>query len=354
MIGQMVMAQTEEEQIMVKVGVVLPLYSETLQSAAMAVEAGILAAQKASGTDQIILQFYHTSDQSSEAMQDYVDAAKNSDYVIGPMQRDEVQTLLNKEQITTPTIALAMPDVDQNGTLTKPNMVMMGVSLEDEAQQIALWMENSLVEGTVMVVTTRDTWQQRVVRAFQRQAKQNGFMVDVKTITVQQNKLNNQALTAVNQAIKKNKPAAILLALDREQASQFKKNVSAIVPTRGTSVLNPFMNDQRKYRRYPELNGIRLLDIPWQLRPESPVVNRFPSPEGYWQMRPNSDQRRLYALGIDAYQIIQALALNTAHTEIEGVTGYLTVNLGMGGVTYFQRRYDRGMYQNGVVVPYSE
>lgn len=338
----------------IKVGVVLPFYSEQFQSAAMAVEAGILAAQQITATDNISLQIYKTTDQIEEAAQIYDEAAKHSDYVIGPLQRDQVKKLMDMPEIMTPTIALAVPSADRYGSLTKPNLLMTGVSLEEEARQIALWMEDSLIEGSVLVVATDEVWQQRVARAFEYQAKQNGFMVVIHTIPVKDNRLNRQALKETVQLIKQEKPAALMLALDRIQASQFSIGVLPTMPVWGTSALNPFMNAQQKTTRYPELNGIRLLDIPWQVYPNSDIVKRFPVPQGYWQMKPTSDQRRLYALGIDAYQIVRELALQQSQTEIVGVTGKLTINLGLGGVTYFQRHYEKAVYQHGMVVPYDE
>lgn len=347
-------AQVSDSAPPVKVGVVLPFYSEQFQSAAMAIEAGILAAQKTQATDNITLQIYKTTDQIEEATQIYMEAAKNSDYVIGPLQRDQVKKLMDMPDITTPTIALAVPGADKYGVLTKPNLLMTGVSLEEEARQIALWMESSAIAGTVLVLATNEVWQQRVARAFEHQAKRLGFMVEVKTIPLKENRLNKQVLKDTVQIIKKEKPAAIMLAFDRVQASQFSINVLPTMPVWGTSVLNPLMNIKQTLITYPELNGIRLLDIPWQVDPDTAVVRRFPAPEGYWQMSPTSDQHRLYALGIDAYQIVRELALHQSQTEIDGVTGKLTINLGLGGVTYFQRHYERAVYQQGIVVPYDE
>lgn len=75
------------------------------------------------------------------------------------------------------------------------------------------------------------------------------------------------------------------------------------------------------------------------------------TPRGIGGGRPTVDQRRLYALGIDAYRVAQELAQSHYGFEMAGVTGQLTVQMQAGGVTYFQRQQMPAVYSGGVVVP---
>lgn len=342
--------QADEPKKTIKVGILLPLQSERFQSAAMAVEAGILAAQKIHTDSPLLLQFYPTTDQYQHTLQVYEAAAKNADYVIGPLLRQDVEALQRLDHIPTPTIALAMPSLDHDGVLTKPNMIMMGMSLEDEARQTAQWMENESVQGNVVVVTAGAAWQNRLAQAFQIQAKQFGLTVNIKKIEATLNGVNKAQLQQLIQTLQKHRPAAVLLALNLAEALQVKPKIAVDIPVWGTSALNPFMRDRPQTQRYQALNGVRLLDIPWQVNADN--FKRYPPPDGYWRARPSSDQHRLYALGIDAYEIVNTLAFKQSHIDISGATGDLTANLGLGGVTYFQRKYVRAMYRNGQVMLY--
>jgi uncharacterized protein len=68
------------------------------------------------------------------------------------------------------------------------------------------------------------------------------------------------------------------------------------------------------------LAGVRLLDMPWLLQHDHAAVMVYPRPA-----YDDPDLQRLYALGIDAWRIGQALLARHNDITLDGVTGKLTL-----------------------------
>ena len=66
-----------------------------------------------------------------------------------------------------------------------------------------------------------------------------------------------------------------------------------------------------------DLAGVRFLDMPWLLQQDHPAVMIYPR-QGFGGAL---DLDRLYALGIDAFRLSQALLVGTAGSVVDGVTG---------------------------------
>jgi len=68
---------------------------------------------------------------------------------------------------------------------------------------------------------------------------------------------------------------------------------------------------------------VRFYDMPWVLQPDHPAVMVYPHMVPPYSM----DMERLYALGIDAYRMLQVLYQhNMSDTlPLDGVTGKLTL-----------------------------
>jgi outer membrane PBP1 activator LpoA protein len=71
-----------------------------------------------------------------------------------------------------------------------------------------------------------------------------------------------------------------------------------------------------------DLEGVRFLDMPWLLQPDHPAVMSYLRPE---VQSSALDQERFYALGIDAYRIVQELLRPyEPMVSLDGVTGTIT------------------------------
>jgi hypothetical protein len=113
------------------------------------------------------------------------------------------------------------------------------------------------------------------------------------------------------------------------------------LPVYGTSALNP---GATMAFAGPELDGVRLLDLPWQVQRDHPAVMVYPHPV----QAGTADMERLYALGIDAYRVAREISRHpVGRFHIDGVTGRLTVDFGQG-TSSFERIEQPAIYKNGV------
>ena len=101
-----------------------------------------------------------------------------------------------------------------------------------------------------------------------------------------------------------------------------------------------------------ELDGVRLLDLPWQVQRDHPAVMVYPHPV----QAGTADMERLYALGIDAYRVAREISQlgsrqpssrqPTGRFQIDGVTGRLTVEFGQGPAR-FERIEQPAVFKSG-------
>lgn len=330
------------------VALLLPFNAATQASAAQAVEAGVLAAHAYDGL-HLTVHNMATTDTPGAILHAYHAASRQYDVVIGPLSRKAVDIIAAQGDVRKPTIALADPySVRQSAA--RNGLLMIGMPVEDEARQIAYWMDETHTGGTALVVYGNVTWQQRAAHAWLAEAKKLGMRVTGVQLPLSGRVLEQQALAALHKKIAADMPGQLFCALNVTQTQQLRRVFGADIPIFGTSHLNPFIVDRNYGQTYPELDGVRLPDIPWQLAGSQPVNAHYRHPEGYFGARPTVDQRRLYALGIDAYRIAQEFVQGRRAFELDGVTGKLTVAFGTGGVTYFQRQYLRAEFRHGNVV----
>jgi outer membrane PBP1 activator LpoA protein len=108
------------------------------------------------------------------------------------------------------------------------------------------------------------------------------------------------------------------------------------------------------YRAGPELDGVRLLDLPWLVQRDHPAVMTYPQPVPRDEARISADMERVYALGIDAFRIAREIAIQPQRRfQLDGVTGQLIIDFGTGP-SWFERAEVPAEYRNGVPVPITQ
>ncbi len=358
------------------VALLLPLQSSLFGAAAEAVRTGFLTAfaRKHSNLNVTVIE---SGDAVPDMVAAYRDAAAHYDIIVGPLSRSAVAALVQSASVTKPTIALAQPDLpDSSQQRLPPLMLMMGLSIEDEARQVAAWVEGEKKPGKIFALSTNIAWQRRAAKAFAGEARHIGLVVDELEVSMSNNVLSASGLAQLSQRIRAEKPALVFVALDASQTTQLRSAVGAEVPLYGTSQLNSLTlsaasklaampavvegstgdgtntntsanTSTSVLPRRPELDGVRLLDLPWQLQGTHPGVQAYPRSVTDYA---NADMERLYALGIDAFQVADELAMQHTSFDLDGVTGQLSVNM-TPTVTYFQRRATQAVYQGGIVIP---
>jgi outer membrane PBP1 activator LpoA protein len=341
--------EVEGGQRRATVAVILPWNSPAMTAAAQAVYAGLQAAHAYDGL-HVSLTLIPTDDTPHNMTQAYIQASGEYDLIIGPLSKQAVTLISGRNIVRKPTIVLAHPDGTQNvPSLVDPRVLMLGLPVEEEARQLAYWMQES-ARGPVVAICTPTAWQRRAAHAWKQQAQLLGMEARIVEIPFAGRGLQPKALAGVTDRIASDGIEHVFVALDTAQAKALLVSTGPTATFYGTSHLNPLMGDQQGMVAYPELDGVRMLDIPWQLSVAPPVVTRYPRFTGELGERPLPSQQRLYALGIDAYLVAQEIAQGRRNMEVSGVTGQLTIAFEAGGATYCQRQYTRASFVAGRVV----
>src|SRR5690606_40044310 len=140
-------------------------------------------------------------------------------------------------------------------------------------------------------------------------------------------------------------------SLPRAGAAALRAVAGNRITVYGTSLLNsgalPDAGERSSRMpiiRSPELDGVRIVVMPWQVQPDHPAVMSYPR-----QAELNVELQKLYALGIDALRLAIPMMAGASRVDLDGVTGHLRLDL--------QRdpRVDRlpllAEYREGVLVP---
>ncbi|WP_181373285.1 penicillin-binding protein activator [Massilia glaciei] len=328
----------------VRIALMLPLRSEALGKPAEAVRAGFMAAYERDSAG-FVVNLVQAGDTPDQVTSDYASAVQNNDIVVGPLARSAVTTLAASQLVLKPTIALNNPDAN---TAVPDLMLVMGLSIEAEARQVAQMAADELHAGLplrALIVSGTNAWQRRIALAFQTRWKQLGFQSDVVELADSNGYLSEAALAQLKARVDADPPGLLFAALDADQAGQMRMNLDSALPLYGASSVNPGLEPGTAMA---QLDGMRLMDLPWEVQPDHPAVRlhppRIPS-------RAMLDMDRLYALGIDAYRVAREIALRpNQQFRFNGVTGRLQGKLG-AGPSQFSRFYPAVIYQNGAFTP---
>jgi hypothetical protein len=226
----------------------------------------------------------------------------------------------------------------------------MGLSLDDEARQVAEWAGADDNFQKAFVIFTDVPWQRRAATAFAARWKQLGFEAESVEIGSTGGYLDWRQLAHLKKQLHSSRSALLFAALDAWQARQLRQAVGDDIPLYGTSQMNPFaLADWPTADRLADMNGVHLLDIPWQLDADHPAAMVYPRPVVDPDKKRSADIERLYALGIDAYRVAREVALGNTMFELDGVTGRLSVQFNRN-VARFERTAEHAIYSDGEVV----
>ncbi|WP_192804827.1 penicillin-binding protein activator [Noviherbaspirillum aerium] len=339
-----------------QIALFLPISSDIFRQAADAVRAGMQAAHEHE-PDGVAIQLVDSGDVAQEVVERYRIVAGQADLVVGPLSRSAVAALAQSGNISRPTIALTAPDTQPEASAPLPSrMLVMGLAIEDEARQIADWAGRDNAGKKAVLLHAGASWQRRAVKAFEvqwlKQQKQQKQQSELQTVELASSDgfVNGRTLLQLKKELA-DVPAFIFAALDAQQARQVRAVMGPQMPLYGTSQLNPVpFSGRDTAERMSDMDGIRLLDIPWQIDPEHPAVAIYARPTAAADLPRTADMERLYALGIDAYRVAREVAAQQSEFELDGVTGRLTVQVSSQQAR-LQRSAERAVYRSGSVVP---
>lgn len=335
-----------------RIALLLPLRSDGLGRAANVVRAGFVAAYEREKEQGQSLTIIETTETVQDVLSGYSTATLNHDIVVGPLTRTGVTAIMQRGGVSKPTIALGHPDTPGDVELMlPPQMLVIGLSAEDEARQVANWARTGNSSGKAFAISTGIAWQRRAVKAFSTEWRRGGSQLETMELGFASNFLNANGLLQLRKRIETEKPAFLFVALDAAQTRQLREAIGTEMPMYGTSQLNPHaLADWATVEPMNDMNGVQLVDIPWQVQPEHPASMIYPRLVPDPGQRRSPDMERLYALGIDAYRVVREIAFNRTQFELDGVTGKLRIDLNRS-TERFERTEVPAMYQGGVVVP---
>ncbi len=330
-----------------RVALLLPLASE-YGRAAQAVHDGFTAVHHANGDpNKPEITVY---DIGSEAVLSpiYYRLAlqEGADLIVGPLGKEAVTALLATETLSVPTLLLGGAHAAESLPI---NGFQFDLSPEQDAEQTAL---RAYLDGhrTVAVLYPETTWGQRVQDAFSiRWQELGGLVVETRpyvdnrpdysapikeVLNIDKSEGRKHELSALIRSNLKFQPRRrqdidfLFLAAKTSTARLLKPQINFFqahnVPVYATSHIYSGKPDPVNDI---DLNDIVFGDMPWLLANDGRIRNARKRIQGPWPFA-FSPLDRLFALGMDSYAIIPALARLREDQDllIEGVTADLSMD----------------------------
>jgi len=289
------------------------------------------------------LRFYDSSD-PQQILQLFADAAaEGAQMVVGPLNKEAVSLLSQSGELQVPVLALNQ--VEQNQA-PADNLFQFGLAPEDEAEQLA---ERAWLDGrtSALALTPGGDWGSRLYHSFRDRleglggrvleqqsydAKANDFSAPIRRLlNIDESQARKQALQRVLGVPLEFEPRRrgdadmIFLAArpqkGRQLGPQLKFYHAGDLPIYATSHIYSSLGDSDRDK---DLGRIRFVDTPWLLEADqqSPLSRAnlerlIPGVKGRYA--------RLYAMGIDAFELLPNLAQLQDHpgSIFNGKTGSL-------------------------------
>ena len=288
------------------IALLLPVDSSTFRRHAEALRDGFLAASQLPDPPTLTIRVYPVGEDAKQALASYQQAVSTgAKLVVGPLVRAAANAVAAGE-ISVPTLLLNAPE----GLLPyRTNLYVISLQIEAEARQAAQLAYNEGRRSAYTVVGDSLVLRrvhQAFVDAFVKLGGKHAGEFRYGTSPAE--------LDRLREAVASQTADMAFLALDARQARGVR---AALDP------LALYISSQG-YSADPatiaSLSGVRLLDMPWLLQRDHTAVMIYPR-----QNFGDPDLDRLYALGIDAWRIGQAMLARHTDITLDGVTGKLTM-----------------------------
>ena len=291
------------------IALLLPVDSSTFRRHGEALRDGFLAASKIPDPPKLLIRVYPVGEDAKQAVVAYKQAAETgARLVIGPLLRAAAAAVAAGD-ISVPTLLLNAP----KGALpNKPDLYAISLQIETEAQQAA---QLAYQEGrrSAYTIVGESQLLRRANRAFIEEfVKLGGKHVGEFLFNT-----SPAELTRLRQAVETRTAEMAFLSLTTQQARAVR---TTLEPLALYAVSQAYGGDVSP-AAVVDLAGIRVFDMPWLLQRDHPAVMIYPRAASAGDL----DLERLYALGIDAWRIGQALLARHTEIVLDGVTGKLTL-----------------------------
>ncbi|EIJ41483.1 putative lipoprotein [Beggiatoa alba B18LD] len=300
-----------------QIALLLPL-TGNFKPQAEAIRDGIFAMLYNTTGQQPRINVYDTN--ASNVLQVYQQVTAKGDvsFIIGPLEKEAVKTLATSQsRLPVPTLALNYIDVPVNTA----NFYQFGLSPEDEASNVA---SRAWADGyrAAAVLYPETEWGGRVLNAFRMEWQKRGGQI--ATIEAYKNDFSAPVKRiATNPTVN-----MVFMAGFSQQLRQLRPYFDYYAATR-----LPIYSTSHVYTGAPnpqvdkDLNGVIFGDMPWIIAPDA-QAQQLQTMLGNSMNDKTAQFKRLYAFGIDAYQLtqqVQALA-NQPYRQWQGQTGLLSLD----------------------------
>jgi len=324
------------------IAVMLPMQGQ-YKSVSDAIQGGILTAwYQQTSLEKPLLRFYDTSDENYSFYELYQQAILDgASYIIGPLDKTSINKLAQEGNLDVPILTL---NYAENPLSISDNLFQFGLLPEDEARQVA---ELAIRDNhtTAAVLVPNSDWGRRLLEAFTQRFEELGGSV----LTTQQYPTNVddysrqiRSLFNLDDSYARHRDLEHILGTKLNFMPYRRQDIDMIflaathraargiipalkfhhagdLPVYATSHVYSGSLDRNADR---DLDGVIFCDLPWTLTSNNVYKTSFDST---WK-----DQRvytRLFALGVDAYNIIQNLKYLQAHdyARFSGETGNISV-----------------------------
>lgn len=337
----------EDVDLPKKIALLLPL-SGRYANAANAIRDGLFASYYAKKEkENISIRVYDTKGEPENIEDIYEKAvADGAQFIIGPLNKPSIEKLAEQSELSVPTLALNYINPESS---FPSKLFQFGLSPEEEALQVA---ERTWLDGHVnaAILTPIGPWGDRVHQAFRERWEQiggrvvnhqsynsskNDFSAPIRQLlnidesTIRYRNLSRLLNTKLKYSTYRRQDIDfIFIAGYPRQARQIRPQLkffhASQVPVYATShIFTGNLNPERDR----DMDGIRFGDMPWVLSDTTSHRGLRNEIEQLISKAGNKHQR-LYAMGVDAFNIIAALNTLKAYPyeRYQGETGSLSLD----------------------------
>lgn len=297
-----------------------------------------------------IIKIYGTGANDENVLAVYQKAIEEgANVVVGPLNKNGIEQLVAKGDLPVPTLALNQ--LEDSRTFTE-NLYQFGLAPEDEARQVAQRMWND-GHTRIALLYPEGTWGERVITAFKTQwLALGGEIIIAQVYSAEKANLSDpiKNLLAIDKSEKRHKDLNLLLRDSLKDSLKFearrRHDIDGIFMAafpRQARLIPPLMEfhsagdlpiyatshaftgaiDKQADR---DLNEVVIGDMPWTITD----FDNSPIKQTVVKLWPDDARQlsRLYALGVDAYQVLYYLnwLRGNANARLPGATGLLRID----------------------------
>lgn len=344
-----------------KIALLLPMkgkYAEQSQAIRNGFMAAYYSGKLSQSQNGISIKIIDTSGKDINAVYDEVTSG-GYDVIVGPLTKPDVKTLADRNSLSVPTLALNTLDNYQSKLTT--NLYQFGLSPQDESLQAA---DKIFHDGhtATAIVTPNSSSAETIVNTFKNKYQSlGGKVITTANFYAVDYDIQVRELLGIDPAQlkhhKNNEPIkhrddinAIFLVATPQQARLIAPLFKYYADDIKVYAVSNIYNGISQPNLDTDLNGVIFCDMPWVLKNPadlpSPLNDLHNKITTLWSGSFNNNAK-LYALGIDAYQLATSdlnRLIASPSSAINGATGALSLD----NYNHIYRELIWAEFQNGI------